>query len=156
MLERDDGASFHSKKLAGTHMAKHGDIVEFSVIDFTKPHSKNSYLLSADSGHIALFLSSNLTQLAHSPKFADTRDRAYELAQLVAPILTRTCTASNGSQMFGPQHTTCMARSNPVCGPTILIPTWYGNRRQFRQSARHGQFQENVKSSKISQDMSSS
>eukprot|EP00978_Attheya_sp_CCMP212_P029438 scaffold104578_cov67-Attheya_sp.AAC.12 len=112
--------------------------------------------MSTDNGHIALFLSSKLTELSHSPKSENSRDHAYELAQMVAPTLSCPCSTTNGGgQMFGPQHTIVTARSNPACGPTRLIPTWYGQHQQFCQSARSGEYQKNVKSMRIAQQMSS-
>jgi hypothetical protein len=89
LLEREDMGLFLSTRLASAHAAHHGNALESSVVDLTTPHAKQSYLpLSTDNGHIALFLSSKLTELSHSPKSEDSRDHAYKLAQMVAPTLS--------------------------------------------------------------------
>lgn len=141
--------SFKSPSSASHHAALFGTIVRYRICSFD--HKAKSFFMRDGAGHVALFLSGVYTHQCHRHFQPKELNDFFALALQVTPPTARKTTHHGGSQMFGPQHSSTLARCSPIQGPPTVLKTWYGSRTVFSQSKRCGDVLENVSSSKMAE-----
>ena len=142
--------SFKGPSAASQHAASFGTTVKYKICAFDIADAK-SFFMRDGVGHVALFLSNVYTNQCHKHFKPHQLDEFFELAHQVTPPTARKTTGHGGCQMFGPQHSSTLARCSPMQGPPTIVKTWYGSRTVFNQAKRCGDVLANVTSSKMAE-----